>query len=103
MSTSSTSPSLRTSLQGIGNSTISIQPDLSRLKIKKKAEKALSLDLKLCAWVHPKKFKLELKYMKHVDAYKAAQYPGAMMLSPKRVAFENKDYDNIMRFILFCV
>ena len=90
-------------MQGIGNSTISIQPDLSRLKIKKKSEKALSLDLKLCAWVHPKKFKLEINYMKHVDAYKASQYPGAMILSPKRVVLEDKNYDNIMRFILFCV
>ena len=90
-------------VQGIGNSTISIQPELSRLKIKKKAEKAFSLDLKSCIWAHPKKFKLELKYMKHVDAYKAAQYPGAIMLSPKRIVFENQDYDNIMRFVLFCV
>ena len=90
-------------MKGIGNSTISIQPELSRLKIKKKAEKSLSLDLKLCTWAHPKKFKLEIKYMKHVDAYKAAQYPGTMMLSPKRIVFENQDYDNIMRFVLFCV
>ena len=90
-------------MQGIGDSTISIHPELSRLKIKKKAEKALTLELKLCSWAHPNKFKLELKYMKHVDAYKAAQYPGAMMLSPKRIVFENKDYDNIMRFILFCI
>ena len=41
--------------------------------------------------------------MKHVDAYKASQYPNAIMLNAKSVAYESKDYDDIMRFILFCV
>ena len=90
-------------MHGVGDSTISLQPELSRLQIKKKVEKALSLDLKLCIWAHPNKFKLEIRYMKHVDAYKASQYPNAIMLNGKSVIYESKDYDDIMRFILFCV
>ena len=61
------------------------------------------LDLKKCIWAYPSKFKLTIRYMKHADAFKASQYPGARMLSPKSVSYEDRDYDNIMRFILFCV
>ena len=90
-------------MHGVGDSTISLQPELSINIIKKKAEQSLDGDLRKCIWANPSRFKLIIKYMKHVDAYKASQYPGARMLSPKSVCYEDKDYDNIMRFILFCV
>ena len=90
-------------MHGVGDSTISLQPELSRLQIKKKVEKSLSLDLNLCVWAHPNKFKLEVRYMKHVDAYKASQFPNTVMLNAKSIVYETKDYDDIMRFILFCV
>ena len=90
-------------MHGVGDSTISMQPELSIMQIKKKVEKALKLDMKLCTWAHPNKFKLKIRYMKHVDAYKASQYPNAIMLNAKSVVYESKDFDDIMRFILFCV
>ena len=52
-------------MHGVGDSTISLQPELSRLQIKKKVEKALSLNLKLCIWAHPDKFKLEILFFKN--------------------------------------
>jgi len=90
-------------MHGVGDSTISMQPELSIMQIKKKVEKALKLDMKLCTWAHPNKFKLKIRYMKHIDAYKASQYPNAIMLNAKSVVYESKDFDDIMRFILFCV
>ena len=90
-------------MHGVGDSTISIQPGLSINIIKRKSQESLAGDIKKCIWAYPSRFKLTIKYMKHVDAYKASQYLGAKMLSPKSVCYEDRDYDNIMRFILFCV
>ena len=78
-----------------------LQPQNSIEIIKRKAQKALSMDLKKCIWAYPSRFKLTIRYMKHADAFKASQYPGARMLSPKSVSYEDMcDYDNIMRFYL---
>ena len=90
-------------MHGVGDSTISIQPELSINIIKRKSEKSLKCDLKKSIWAYPSRFKLVIRYMKHIDAYKASHYPGAVMLNPKSVCYEDRDYDNIMRFILFCV
>ena len=90
-------------MHGIGDSSISIQPELSISMIKRKSEESLNSDLKKSIWAYPSRFKLVIRYMKHIDAYKASHYPGAIMLNSKSVSFEDRDYDNIMRFILFCV
>ena len=90
-------------MQGVGDSTISIHPDLSLNIIKKKSEASFKGDLNKCLWAHPKKFKLIINYMKQADAYKAAQYPNARLVDSKSVRYENQNYENIMRFILFCV
>ena len=90
-------------MQGVGDSTISIHPDLSINIIKKKSEASFKGDLNKCVWAHPKKFKLIINYMKQADAYKAAQYPKARLVDSKSVSYENQNYENIMRFILFCV
>ena len=90
-------------MHGAGDSSISLQPGLSIDTIRRKSEESLKSELKKCTWAYPSRFKLTIRYMKHVDAYKASQYPGAIMLTPKSVCYEDRDYDNIMRFILFCV
>ena len=90
-------------MHGAGDSSISLQPGLSIDTIRRKSEESLKSELKKCTWAYPSRFKLTIRFMKHVDAYKASQYPGAIMLTPKSVCYEDRDYDNIMRFILFCV
>ena len=90
-------------MHGVGDSSISLQPGLSVNIIKRKSEESLNGDLTKLIWAYPSRFKLVIRYMKHVDAYKASHYPGAIMLTPKSVCYEDRDYDNIMRFILFCV
>ena len=88
---------------GVGDSTISIQPEESRKAIKKKVKAALSGDLKSCLWKHPNSFSLKIRYVKQQAAYRASQYTGASLVDAKTVLFETKDYDEIMRFILFTV
>jgi D-aminopeptidase len=90
-------------MHGVGDSSISLQPGLSVNIIKRKSEESLNGDLTKSIWAYPSRFKLVIRYMKHVDAYKASHYSGAIMLTPKSVCYEDRDYDNIMRFILFCV
>ena len=88
---------------GVGDSTISIQPEESRKAIQKKVKAALSGDLKSCLWKHPNSFSLKIRYVKQQAAYRASHYIGASLVDAKTVLFETKDYDEIMRFILFTV
>lgn len=88
---------------GVGDSTISLQPKESRLAIRKKVKSSLSGNLKKCIWNHPNSFKLRISFMKHQDAYQTSHYPGAALLNAKTVTFETKDYDDIMRFMLFAL
>ena len=88
---------------GVGDSTISIQPEESRNAIRKKVKDSLSSDLKYCIWDHPKSFTLKIRFIKQQTAYRASHYPGSKLLDAKTVTYRNDDYDNIMRFILFTV
>jgi len=88
---------------GVGDSTINIQPLASRKAIREKVKTALSGDLKQCLWEHPNTFNLEIKFIKQQLAYRASQYPDASLVDDKTVAFSSKNYDDIMRFMLFTV
>lgn len=88
---------------GVGDSTISIQPEESRKVIQKKVTKALKGDIEACVWKHPDSFVLRIRYIKQQSAYKASHYNGAELIDAKTVQFETDDYDEIMRFMLFTV
>ena len=88
---------------GVGDSTICIQPEESRKAIQKKVKSALSGDLKSCVWKRPSSFSLKIRYVKQQAAYRASHYSGSTLVDAKTVLFETKDYDEIMRFILFAV
>ena len=51
---------------GVGDSTISIQPEESRNAIRKKVKNSLSSDLKYCIWDHPKSFTLKIRFIKKI-------------------------------------
>ena len=88
---------------GVGDSTISIQPEESRKIIQKKVKEILSKDLSSCLWNHPKSFSVKVRYNKQQNAYRASFYPGAKLVDSKTVFFESKNYDDVMRYILFTV
>jgi len=90
-------------MEGVGDSTISIHPGKSLRTIRKTVCDALKSVHKNSAWPLPDEFELSIRYVKQTAAYRASQYTGAETVSPKTVRYRAKDYDDIMRFILFCV
>ena len=88
---------------GVGDSTISIQPQESLEAIKTKVKSALSGKLFNCLWDHPKSFVVHIRFNKQQLAYRASHYPGAELLDPKTIAFTTKEYDEVMQLILFVV
>ena len=88
---------------GVGDSTISIQPQESLEAIKTKVKSALSGKLFNCLWDHPKSFVVHIRFNKQQLAYRASHYPGAELFDPKTIAFTTKEYDEVMQLILFVV
>lgn len=86
---------------GVGNSSISMHPDLSVKKIKDEIEEILKNDLDKYKIKLPDKFKVEIGYMRHHSAYKASFYPGMKQISPKAVIFETDNYFDVLRMLAF--
>jgi len=89
--------------EGIGNSTISINPNLAVSKIEEGVEKALKGDLKLCKLELPKLFKVEISFKDHTLAYKSSFYPGMKQISPNATVFESDNILDVLTIISFIV
>lgn len=88
-------------LEGVGNSTVSIHPDVAVDRIEKEVAKALQEDISKCNIELPKEFVLEIQYVHHYDAYTYSFYPGAELINETTVRFTSKDYFEIIRAVLF--
>jgi len=87
--------------KGIGNSVISIHPDLAVEKTNEGIKLALTSDLEQCKIDLPKHFKMELSFKKHWKAYKASFYPGMQKLPSTNILFESDDYFDVLRMLMF--
>jgi len=87
--------------KGIGNSVISIHPQLAVERIKENVELALNNDINQCKIVLPKHFKVELSYKKHWKAFKASFYPGIKQISSTHVIYDCNNYFDILRMLTF--
>jgi D-amino peptidase len=87
--------------EGIGNSTLSIHPDLAAAKIRDGVSKALQGNLSLCQVSLPAHFSVEIQYRLAYDAYHFGFFPGAIQKDDVTVRFENHSYYEVMRFLLF--
>ena len=87
--------------QGIGNSTVNIQPDLAVDRIEKSTYQMLSADIAECHVKLPKSFTIEIQYKAHPKAYAATHYPGAFAVDDHTVGFASDDYYEILRFTFF--
>jgi D-amino peptidase len=87
--------------EGIGNSTISIHPQLALELIKNGVEESLSKELSECKLELPKTFELEIKYNEHANALRKSNYPGAELIDPKVVKFTHDDYMEVVRAMKF--
>lgn len=89
--------------EGIGNSTISVHPDLAIEEIERIVEEALKKDLNLCKVDMPQEFILEIEYVHHFEAYKSSFYPGAELINEKTVRFKSNNYMDVLTAITFLV
>ena len=87
--------------EGIGNSTVSIHPDLAVAQIREGASNALKGGLSLCQVKLPAAFSVEIQYRRAYDAYHFGFFPGATQKDDVTVRFENDSYYEVMRFLLF--
>ncbi len=89
--------------EGVGDSTNSIHPDLAVQLIQRSAQEALTRSLDRYHVRLPDHFRLELCFKKHQLAYRASHYPGAIVVDDHTVAYEHKDYYEILRFRFFAL
>lgn len=87
--------------EGIGNSTVSIHPDVAISRIKEGVEKALRKDLDKCKIKLPSSFEIEIKYSTHAMAYRHSFYPNVKQIGPKTIILNSEDYFEILRGVLF--
>ena len=88
-------------LEGRGNGTLSIHPDLAVERIYEGMTKALEGDPRRCLIDLPEYFEAEIQFKEAADAAKGGYYPGAVRTDTKTVRFESDDYYEIMRFMFF--
>ena len=89
--------------KGVGDSVISIHPQLAVKKIKEGVESILKGDIDRCKIELPDHFKVEVSFKNHVKAFKASFYPGIKQISSTNVLFESNDYFEILRMLLFVI
>ncbi len=87
--------------KGSGASTINIHPELAVQKIRESARQALSGDFQICRISLPDRFKVEITYKNHFDAFRASFYPGAQLTDALTIAYEAENYFDILRCFLF--
>jgi len=87
--------------KGVGNSVISIHPQLAVEKIKEGVESILEGDIDKCKIELPEHFKVELSYRKHTRAFKVSFYPGMKQVSSTSLVFETDNYFEVLRMLLF--
>ncbi|OGO77089.1 MAG: amino acid amidase [Clostridiales bacterium GWB2_37_7] len=89
--------------KGIGDSVVSIHPQLAFDSIKEAVKASLKGELNKCIIPLPKWFKVELSYVNHTKAYKASFYPNMKKISATNVLFETDDYFEVLRMLSFVV
>jgi len=89
--------------KGVGNSVISIHPQLAVEKIREGVESILKGDINKCKIELPEHFKVKLSYRKHTRAFKASFYPGMEQVSSTSLLFETDNYFEVLRMLLFAI
>jgi len=89
--------------EGIGGSTMSLQPGVAAASIKRDVKAALGQDIQDFKCDLPGSFQVELIFKVHADAYKASHYPGASRINATTVSFASNDYLAVLTFLLFVI
>lgn len=96
-------PSIETvaTMEGIGDSTISIHPELATQYIKETVEMTMKKDFSNVDMTLPEKFEFEIQYKEAKFAYKASFYPGVELINPKTIQFKTEDFMAFLKMLLF--
>jgi D-amino peptidase len=89
--------------QGIGDSTVSIAPQLAIKRIREGVESALKRNVSVCKIQLPQQFRIEIRFREHQKAYRASFYPGVTQTGPHTVSFETGDYFELLRMRSFTI
>lgn len=88
---------------GIGDSVISIHPEVATTKIQESVQKSLQRDLKCCKVELPKHFSVEIEYKDHTKAYRNSFYPGMKYDPPCKLRFESDQFFEVLRMFMFVI
>ncbi|MGZ3650270.1 MAG: M55 family metallopeptidase [Bdellovibrionota bacterium] len=88
-------------MKGVGDSTISLQPAVALERIQAGVESALRKRAQLRAQPLPGRFKVEIRYRSPATAFKCSHYPGAKLASDNTITFEAKEYFDVLRLLAF--
>lgn len=88
-------------LDGRGRASTSISPAWSRRLIREGVAAALSGDFAHALPAKADHYEVVIEFSTPTEAYRAAWYPGAKAHGPRAVAFEHRDFSEILRALLF--
>jgi D-amino peptidase len=88
---------------GVGDSTVSIHPQVAVERIRAGVEAALKAGVSKCHVPMPGHFLVELRYKDHAAAYRASFFPGVNLQGSHTVEFKADDYFEVLRFFAFCI
>lgn len=89
--------------KGVGQSTISIHPNVAVRQIRAGVEESLRRDNRKLMRPLGESFKIEIDYKLPREAYGRSFYPGAVLVKDATVRFEANDWLEALRMIYFCV
>lgn len=87
--------------EGLGASTVSLQPRHACDLIREKAERALKQDLSKAGIALPKDFCVEICYHEHREAEKMSYFPGVKKIGPRTISFAANDFFEVKRLFNF--
>lgn len=88
-------------LDGKGRASTSISPAWSRRLIREGVAAALAGDFALALPAKAEHYEVVIEFNNPTDAYRAGWYPGARAHGPRAVAFEHRDFAEILRALVF--
>lgn len=88
-------------MEGKGDASISIHPDLAIQKIAETVESVLQIDLKSLKTPMPERFEIEICFKEAKQAYRASFFPGVIKKDAKTILFETEDYMAFLKMFMF--
>lgn len=88
-------------MTGLGDSTISIHPELATRTIKETVEMAMKHDFDKVDMTLPEYFSFEIQFKEAKFAYRASFYPGVKLINPKTIVYETNDYMAFLTMLMF--